>query len=473
MCSALWINAETDMQWSTIQVDVDSLSTSNSNLFGMEVAVSTNFMLSGSPGSASAIIYTQVPISTATTTDLQTSVTPTYPLLASRGIYEPDSILLGPDESSLSWIYPTYTPVDTTEDELLQSMYTNNNQMLWTQQSILVASDSSSTSQFGHAMDLTEHAYGLDVAYAIIGAYYSESVYIFSNQQSTSSSGNGGWTQQAKLIASDAASVGTAYFGISTSISYSDQVIDNQYTLNALIGTTSGACVYLFSSTVDSSNTVLTDWTQQMKLIPSDASFSTSYLFGKSLKIRGDQAIIGAQGYSGGSGAAYIFAPTEVDSITAMHTSWTQQVMIIPPEQIPGAKFGYSVDIATDMALVGGCYSIGSAYAGTAYTYRNHDGYMYDSIATHSWSFQSQLIPNKTAAGDGYGCNVALSQENEDQTNVHVAAIASPYYNSNEGLVSVFSFKYSSLQGGDGLLWQHEVNIQALMVSGDIQCGRK
>ena len=99
----------------------------------------------------------------------------------------------------------------------------------------------------------------------------------------------GSWTQQAKLMASDAQS--SDYFGWSVAVS-GDTAVIGAYG-EATGGTAAGAA-YVFTRTGGS-------WTQQAKLMASDA-VDGDY-FGYSVAVSGDTAVIGASN----ADAAYIF----------------------------------------------------------------------------------------------------------------------------------------------------------------------
>ena len=147
----------------------------------------------------------------------------------------------------------------------------------WTQQQKL-ASPVNDVILFGDSVSI----YG-DTA--IVGATYDDNdagsqagaAYVFTRSGST-------WTQQAKLIASDAGE--NHYFGQSVSI-YGD---------TAIVGA-SGESAYIFTRSG-------TTWTQQQKLTASDAGGD---YFGNSVSIYGNSAIVGAYGDDGLTGSAYVF----------------------------------------------------------------------------------------------------------------------------------------------------------------------
>ena len=67
-------------------------------------------------------------------------------------------------------------------------------------------------------------------------------------------------------------------------------------------------------------------------------------LFGESVSISGDYAIVGAKG-DDGTGSAYVFKRTG--------TSWAQEAKLLASDGAAGDLFGWSVSISGDYAVVG------------------------------------------------------------------------------------------------------------------------
>lgn len=124
-------------------------------------------------------------------------------------------------------------------------------------------------------------------------------------------------------------------------------------------------------------------WSQQAKLLPNNIKESAR--FGRSITIDGNTAIVGAP-YSGGApstGSVYIFTRT--------NSTWSQQTQLgelLPPSPKKVSSFGYSVDVDGDIAVV--------AATRTAYVFTRNS-------ATGSWSYQAELkatdgndLPNAT-----------------------------------------------------------------------------
>ena len=104
-----------------------------------------------------------------------------------------------------------------------------------------------------------------------------------------------GWSQEAKLLAEDAAQL--VEFGVSVSISGGAAIVgaigddDN--------GTLSGSA-YIFKDTG-------TGWTQEGKLLADDGAAGD--WFGRSVSISGGTGLIGSHCDDGWAGSAYIFTP--------------------------------------------------------------------------------------------------------------------------------------------------------------------
>ncbi|MCX6665785.1 MAG: PKD domain-containing protein, partial [Euryarchaeota archaeon] len=105
-----------------------------------------------------------------------------------------------------------------------------------------------------------------------------------------------------------------------------------------------------------------TTWTQQQKLTASDPGVDDS--FGISVSLKGDTALIGAMDEISGdnSGAAYVFTRTG--------TTWTQQAKLLPSDGAPGDWFGGRVSLFDDTALIGAAWDDDNGYnSGSAYIF--------------------------------------------------------------------------------------------------------
>ncbi len=239
----------------------------------------------------------------------------------------------------------------------------------WSQQAKLTAFDAAAIDQFGYSVAISGDT-------AIVGAYgdddagsASGSAYVFVRSGTT-------WSQQAKLTALDAAA--SDQFGYSVAIS-GDTAIVGAY-LDDDAGSASGsAYVFVRSGTT---------WSQQAKLTASDGAASD--LFGYSVAISGDTAIVGAYGdddAGSDSGSAYVFVRSG--------TTWSQQAKLTALDAAAVDCFGYSVAISGDTAIVGAYLDddAGSA-SGSAYVFVR---------SGTTWSQQAKLTASDGAASDQFG----------------------------------------------------------------------
>jgi len=168
-------------------------------------------------------------------------------------------------------------------------------------------------------VDYTGPSVSISRDYAIGGAL--SSAYIFEREGTS-------WAQQAELFKPDLGRY--ERFGNSVSISGDYAIVATR----PLFG-----LVYIFKREGES-------WTQQAELTSLDSS--TEYSFGSSVSIDGDYAVVGAE-HDGGrgenSGAAYIYKRSG--------TTWSEQAKLIASDGTDGALFGNSVSIKGDYAVIG------------------------------------------------------------------------------------------------------------------------
>jgi hypothetical protein len=185
-----------------------------------------------------------------------------------------------------------------------------------------------------------------------------------------------------KLLASDGTS--GDYFGQSVSISGNSAIVGADGADPE--GDLSGAA-YIYELQGNS-------WVEQQKLIASDGAASNH--FGLSVSISGNNAIVGAyygDGNVADSGAAYIY---HYDG-----SSWVEQQKLIASDGAIYDRFGDSVSIFGDYAIVGAYSGDGNvAGSGAAYIY-HYDG--------SSWVEQQKLIASDGTAANQFGKSVSIS----------------------------------------------------------------
>ncbi len=192
------------------------------------------------------------------------------------------------------------------------------------------------------------------------------------------------WVQTNRLLASDAAV--DDYFG-------SGLATDGQTTLIGAPGddgafTDSGA-VYVFARSGSA-------WTQQAKLVPLDP---VQYaVFGGSIAVSGDTAVIGAPGYTEGgvanAGTAYVFVQSG--------GVWSQQarLTISDPLEFP-ASVGLSVAIDGDTIV------LGAPNEDTAPSFQTGAAYVFTRNGA-LWTQQARLTPTEIFSERFFGADVAI-----------------------------------------------------------------
>jgi hypothetical protein len=294
---------------------------------------------------------------------------------------------------------------------------------VWTQQAKLTAADRASGDLFGYSVAVSGDT-------VVVGAYgdasQSGSAYVFTRT-------NGAWTQQAKLTAADVAAGDS--FGYSVAVSGDTVVVGafrhnsengaayvftrtsgvwtRQATLAGFDGVVSNFFGYSVAVSADTvvvgayrdyyyagSAYVFTRtngvWTPQAKLNGADTADGD--LFGYSVAVSGDTAVVGAYGDAWGNtggppGSAYVFARSG--------GVWTQQAKLIAADGILGDYFGHSVAVSGDTVVVGAyLHDELGQNSGSAYMFKRTGGV---------WTPRAELIAADGAADDYFGYSVAVS----------------------------------------------------------------
>ena len=197
----------------------------------------------------------------------------------------------------------------------------------WTEQQKLVASDAAASDAFGYWV-------GLDSDTAIVGApnetaggAYAGAAYVFTRSGAT-------WTEQQKLVASDAAA--NDAFGRCVSVSGD----------RAIVGAPdkgTGGAAYVFTRSGST-------WTQQQKITSPNAEANGH--FAAAVRIDGDMLVIGApletvKGYSS-QGRTYRYKLVDI--------TWSLQATKVPQclsETQDGPQLGASVSMQNTAAIFG------------------------------------------------------------------------------------------------------------------------
>jgi hypothetical protein len=246
----------------------------------------------------------------------------------------------------------------------------------WTEQARLSPSDPSNSTFTGYSVDV-------DVDTVIAGSDGSNAPLVDSGAAYVFFRTGTAWAQQAKLVASDAAA--------NDRLGYAVAVDGDTAVATAIgdddVGADSGSA-YVFTRTG-------TTWTQQAKLVASDAA--TADTFGASVAIDGDTIVVGAPGDNldplSNAGSAYVFTRTG--------TTWTEQAKLTAPTPVAEDQVGFSVSIDGDVVAVGAPFAdpVGSS-SGAVHVFRR---------TGTTWAHESQVIGLDTDAGDRFGTSVATN----------------------------------------------------------------
>ncbi len=195
--------------------------------------------------------------------------------------------------------------------------------------------------------------------------------------------GTNSWDTGIKLTAPDAQ--GDNRFGYSVAISGDYAIVGAAF--DDAEGDQAGAA-YVFRRTGANS------WDNGTKLTAPDAKEDDR--FGTSVAINGNYTIVGASQEDtkgDAAGAAYVFRRTGI-------SSWDTGTKITAPDAREGDRFGISVAIDRDYAIVGASQFGGIHAAGAAYVFRR--------TGINSWDTDTKLTAPDATDDDNFGTSVAL-----------------------------------------------------------------
>lgn len=250
---------------------------------------------------------------------------------------------------------------------------------LWSEQAKRTAYDGNPIDRFGSAValegDLAMVGAALDDSERST-AYDDGGVYLFSRVGTS-------WEQRAKLTIRD----GTIDDTFASSLALSGDTVLVGVPIDDMAYGNDGESNYDRYDAGSAYVFVLTGnfWKQQAKLTARDSD--TPHLFGASVALSGDIALIGAPGKTGN---AYIFV--------RRGRVWSQQAKLDSGDGASRDQFGYSVALDGQTALVGAPRANNAA--GSAYVF------VRDS---QSWVRQKKLTDDEGWPGHQFGHSVALS----------------------------------------------------------------
>lgn len=168
-----------------------------------------------------------------------------------------------------------------------------------------------------------------------------------------------------------------------------------------------------------------TTWTQQQMLTASDGAVGDQ--FGYAVAVSGNNVVVGAAGKANVQGAAYFFSRTGA--------TWTQLQEFVLADRLDGDSFGGAVTISGTTALIGASGKFGGT--GAAYLL---------TLSGGTWTQQNEFSGQ---AGEAFGTAVALDPA------ASTAVIGAPAANSGTGHVYV--------QIANGSIWPQ----QAIFAASD------
>ncbi|HEX9713604.1 MAG TPA: FG-GAP repeat protein [Actinomycetota bacterium] len=174
-------------------------------------------------------------------------------------------------------------------------------------------------------------------------------------------------------------------------------------------------------------------WTQQAKLTASDGTVGD--FFGVSVSVSGDTALIGAYGdddNGSSSGSAYVF--------TRSGSTWTQQAKLTAADGAANDVFGVSVSVDGDTALIGAYFDDDHGTdSGSAYVFTRSGS---------TWTQQAKLTAADGAAFDFFGHSVSVSGD---------TALVGAYGDDDQGLDSGSAYVFTRSGG----TWTQEAKLTA------------
>ena len=249
---------------------------------------------------------------------------------------------------------------------------------MYTEEARLIASDAAAADTLGYSVAASGDTVVVGAPLADEGADINQgAAYVFVRVGTT-------WSQQAKLVASDGAAADQ--FGVSVAIDLNTAVVGAN--LDDVASASNRGSTYVFLRTG-------TTWAQQAQLLASDGLAADE--FGHSVAISGDTVVVGApndrNGSTDGAGSVYTFLRTG--------TTWAQQQGPIgTSDMAANDNFGWSVAIDNNTVVAGANLDDAAATdQGSAY------------VLTRSgttWTQQAKLVASDPAASDNFGQSVAI-----------------------------------------------------------------
>ena len=276
---------------------------------------------------------------------------------------------------------------DDTENNSGSAYIFTRGETGWTEEAKITAEDADNNDQFGITAAINGPGDRV-----VIGAYLDDdkgsasgSAYIFTR-------GETGWTQEAKVVASDG--MASDAFGFVVAINGpGDRIIVGAY-FDDDKGTNSGSA-YIFTRSG-------TAWKQEAKMTAEDGVMGDRFGRAVAINTAGDRVVIGAtrdDNNETDSGSAYIFDLSE--------TVWTQQAIITAGDAEESAEFGRDVSINAvgDRVVIG-------AYLDNDIEDDSGSVYIFTRGET-GWTEEAKITAADGAINDQFGIAVAINADGD------------------------------------------------------------
>ena len=237
----------------------------------------------------------------------------------------------------------------------------------------LMASDGAATDGFGISVSLSGRV-------ALVGADWHDDAGTNSGSAYVYRYNGTNWTEETKLLASDAAALDQ--FGHAVAVS-GDVAVVGAWGDDDAGGLSGSAYVYRYDGGT---------WLEEAKLTASNGA-AEDY-FGWSVSVCGDLVVVGAWANDEAgleSGSAYVYRHNG--------TTWLEEATLTASDAEEVAVFGWSVSVSADVVLVGAMWTADAGNSsGSAYVFRYDGG---------SWVEEVKLTASDAEELDWFGYSVS------------------------------------------------------------------
>mgnify|MGYP006135126427 FL=1 len=317
----------------------------------------------------------------------------------------------------------------------------------WVYQQTIRAFDGAQDDEFGSAISLSADGNVLAVS-ASLEDNTKGSVYVFTRTGASFATVNTdvGYIQAGDKAVND-------YFGTSVSLSADGGTLAvGQFDDNNAAHT---GAVYVFTGSGDA-------WTQQNKLVASNAGANDKFGVSISLSSDGNILAIGAPGEDEpiDAGAVYVF--TRTDAV------WNEKKILSASNAQQGDNFGYSLSLSDD----GASLAVGAPFedsTSTTINVKGTDTDVFNSGAVYvftgsgaTWTENAYLKADNAAQNDVFGWGVSLNSDGtvlavgapgEDSVSTEMNNAGTDTVDFNSGAVYVFT--------GSGATWAQQAYLKA------------